>query len=125
VASAQIPNALKGEIPFAFYVGDKQMPAGTYTLTMVNPAVVVVRTLDWKDGVMVLTHPSSAQKPEEGAKLLFTKYSEDRIFLKEILPSGGLIGVGIPKSRRERETVTSTVVSGVKPSTLTILASLR
>jgi hypothetical protein len=56
-------------------------------------------------------------------KLVFNKYSEDRIFLSQIWRDGD--GVELPKANREREAVTSKLLTGVRPTVITILARAR
>ena len=57
VAQAQITDRLKSEIPFSFYVRDKQMPAGAYTITELNPGsgLMEIRSADGKSTAVFLT----------------------------------------------------------------------
>ena len=59
------------------------------------------------------------------SKLIFNKYSDQRIFLSQIWREGANDGVSLPKSRRERDSVTSQLITGNRPTILTVLAKAR
>ncbi len=123
---AQSSLPLVADIPFAFHVGDKEMPAGEYRVDRLNLGPVIkVASVDGSESAMRLVIPSDAKETPTTHALVFRKYGEDRYFLGEIRHEGVRIGTEVPKSKREREAVTSTLVSSARPTTVMILARAR
>jgi hypothetical protein len=96
-------------IPFAFAVADKTMPAGQYSIQHVsglNNHVVRVQSVANGESAMVLASASNASyktKDNVEAKVIFHRYG-DRYFFSEIWTAdGGLRGKAQP-SKLERET---------------------
>lgn len=100
-ASAQIPGA-KANIPFGFYVGDKWLPAGTYTMSADDNSsgVISIENADKSKGVLSLVQEDG----NAGTKnvVVFKKYG-DRYFLTEILCANGGLNVALPESKRQTE----------------------
>lgn len=122
----------KAEIPFAFQVGDKGMPAGSYELDVRHASggvlVFVRSSTDSSTGVMrvgALTRQPWA--PGDQAKLVFYKYDNDHAFLRQVIHAAAEAGIDLPSCRLEREHVSSTFrpVAGTSPARVVILASLR
>ena len=84
-AQAQTSGAQKviATIPFSFNVGKATLPAGKYTITVVNPAsdrkVLQMRSLDGHSTAMVLTRTGSV-RASENAKLTFERDGERYVF---------------------------------------------
>ena len=84
-AHAQTSSAQKviASIPFTFNVGKTTLPAGKYTITVVNPSsdrkVLQIRRLDGHDSVMVQTTTNTVQASEK-AKLVFDRYGDRYVF---------------------------------------------
>ena len=57
--------------------------------------------------------------------LVFKQYSKDRIFLTQLRRAGSTDGASLPMSRREREAVTSQLITGNRLATVTVLAKVR
>src|ERR1041384_6947693 len=128
-ARAQSSAPLTTTIPFDFYVGDRLMPAGEYvTVVDVQLHQIVMLPADSPGrGALGLYFLISKERNEvpDGSNLVFNKYSSDRIFLARIWHDGVRTGVELPKSRREREAVTATLITHSQPATVTILARTR
>jgi hypothetical protein len=94
-------HAARATVPFSFNVGNKWVPAGTYTMTSDNrsPNVIIIRSKDSKVALLSLTQRESRRLNE--AKLVFTKYG-DQYFLREILCSSCGINVAFPGSKHEK-----------------------
>lgn len=94
-------HVAKATVPFGFSVGDKWVPAGTYTITSDNyrPETIYVRDKDGKIIVMALTYSDSERSG--GGKLVFTKYG-DQYFLHEVLCSACGMNVALPGSKHEK-----------------------
>lgn len=102
VASASIaqtkPGDLTVDVPFAFVVAGKQLPAGHYT---VNMDTNFVRITTAGAGVMITTHAAS-RNTGDGTKVVFHRYG-DTYFLSSMWVSGNNIGRELLPSRTERD----------------------
>jgi len=123
---AQSSAPLVADIPFAFFAGDTAMPAGEYRVWL-NKDIqrVVVDPVEPLSGVFLAAFGADAKARPDKCVLVFNKYSEDRIFLNRIIHAGDSIASEMMKSKRERESVTSTLISGLRPSTVVVLARMR
>jgi hypothetical protein len=86
-AYAQSGNTQTADVPFEFAVGDRTFPAGTYSITRLNPqsdnVALVIKSADGKMSKIVLTTPVLAKGTLENAKLVFKRYDEG-YFLSEV-----------------------------------------
>jgi len=93
-------HAATATVPFGFNVGDKWVPAGTYTITSeIQSNVISVRDKNRSIALWSLVQ-SDSRRLNEG-KLVFTKYG-DRYFLHEILCSSCGMNFALPGSRHEK-----------------------
>ena len=91
-------------IPFAFTVGEKTLPAGQYTIEH-NPVIrgsLIVRSADCRASVTGLTMNVYSQTIQTQAKLVFHRYG-NQYFLAQAWRSGLDVGEEFPKSRAERK----------------------
>ncbi len=72
---------VKSNVPFAFTVGGRTLPAGAYTITSLEPRALTVQSDDSR--FMAILAVSHGNSPSPDAKLVFTKYG-DRYFLHEV-----------------------------------------
>jgi hypothetical protein len=116
---------LIANIPFAFSVGNKTMPAGEYTVSCANPAsdlkVLQLRSRDGRAGVMVQTS-SVIGKIQDSAKLVFNRYGDHYFFAQAWLPADG-IGMQASKSRSEKQIARE--LAREKRTTETVVATTR
>lgn len=81
-SSAQRVNAT---IPFTFTVGNKTLPAGKYTFTVVNPSsdrkILQIRSLEGRSSVLVQTM-GIANDAVDNSKLVFDRYGDTYVFAK-------------------------------------------
>jgi hypothetical protein len=93
----------KGDIPFAFQVGDKTLVAGTYTVarTQLNG---VITLCDEETRTMMMTplQVPAGQNRNNQSKLVFRKYG-DRYFLAEVWFADDSVVHALPKSKLEKE----------------------
>lgn len=122
-AYAQFARPLTADIPFAFYAGDKWLPSGEYKF-LVNGCLVAVRSAEQHE-VFLLVLESAKGDKNSAASITFTKYSQDRIFLARLHNPAWSITQDLVKSKREREVVSSRVISQNKPEAVVILARAR
>jgi hypothetical protein len=94
-------HAARATVPFNFNVGDRWVPAGTYTITSdtLNPAVIFIRSKDGKIDLLSVTHSDDQRGTADS--LVFTKYG-DQYFLHEILCSRCGMDVALPGSKHEK-----------------------
>src|SRR6185369_15700402 len=84
-AQAQTSSAQKmiASIPFTFSAGKATLPAGKYTITVINPSsdrkVLQIRSLDGRSSAMVQTTTSSGQASDD-AKLVFERDGDRYVF---------------------------------------------
>ena len=100
-ASAQ-DHAAKANIPFGFYVENKWVPAGTYTLTSDSrdPEVIAIRNGDNTIALMDVGH---AADPVRGSHTLVFKKYGDKYFLHEVRCAACRMNVAFPDSKREKQ----------------------
>jgi len=105
---AQILDA-RAEVPFDFWLGQKLMPAGGYSIYHMGGGVVLLRDENGnRAGVMLLADRVSRPEPHQDAKWEFTRYG-DVYFLSKIWTANQRDGYGIPKSAREKELASRSV----------------
>jgi len=93
-------HAAKATVPFGFNVGDKWVPAGTYTISSdMRSNLISIRDKDRNIALWSLVK-SDSRRLNQG-KLVFTKYG-DRYFLHEILCSSCGMNFALPGSRHEK-----------------------
>jgi hypothetical protein len=116
-AFAQPSQMLTVDLPFAFQVNNKQLPAGKYQVKAeAGHAVVLLRGVDCKQAVLSLTTPIDSKKTRGDSTLVFSRYG-DRYFLSQIWVGGSNSGRGLPTSAAEREVARSWAMSAPKPAT--------
>src|SRR5215212_5641564 len=78
-AQTSAPQKVRANIPFAFSVGEKTLPAGDYTLAVINPSsdrkAVQVRSLDGRFSAITQTRSTSGNEAVN-AKLVFHRYGD-------------------------------------------------
>jgi hypothetical protein len=93
------------KVPFTFFVGDKELPAGSYQIETVSTKAMRITNLERKDKAVAFTpiavtggdtSPNAANQ----TKLVFTRYGTD-YYLSEMWAPGTLTGRAIIKSEQE------------------------
>ncbi len=124
-AQAQTASAQKviANIPFAFYVGEKRLPAGKYTMTVTNPTsdrkILQIRNANGRSSAMILT-TSVLGNVADNTKLVFQRYG-DRYFFGQAHLAGDSTSLAAVKSKAERAEKEAFAKSG-KKSVVVILA---
>ncbi len=111
VANAQVGgSAMTAEIPFVFEMSGTSLPAGEYNVTFSNGgSYIVVKEVDSKSAALAIAislYPKDMSA--ENVKLVFNRYN-DRYFLSQIWHPA--LVRELPKSKQERELVTSRVIA--------------
>ena len=110
-------------IPFAFNGGNKNLPAGKYTVSVLNPAsdrkVLQIRSINGRASAMIQTN-SVIGNTSDDAKLVFQQYG-DRYFFAQVQMAGEPTSFAALKTsgqRAQREAV----AAGAKQSVVVIVA---
>ena len=120
-AHAQTSNAQRvtASIPFAFNVGKTTLPAGKYTITVLNPTsdrkTLQIRSLNGRASAIVLTTTSSG-RASENAKLVFERYGDQYVFAQAQMDETTLAAL------RTKERGDKQVAKAGKKSTVVIAA---
>jgi hypothetical protein len=105
-AHAQTSSAQRviATIPFSFIVGKTTLPAGKYTIAVVNPTsdrrILQVRSMDGHTSAMVLT-TSLVRSAAENSKLVFERYG-DRYFFAQAQMAGDSTSLAAVRTKSER-----------------------
>ena len=105
--SAQVVIA---NIPFAFTANNKTLPAGKYTITVLNSSsdrkALQIRSMNGRFSAMVLTN-SVIGSVADDAKLVFERY-DDRYFFAHAQLAGDSTILAAPRSNKEHKHATAT-----------------
>ena len=124
-AQAQSSSAQRvvANIPFEFNVGERQLPAGKYTITVTNPSsdqkILRIRSANGRSTAMILT-TSALGNATDNAKLVFHRYG-DRYFFAQAQMAGDSTSLAAVKSKAERAQQ-QTLASSGKKSVIVITA---
>jgi hypothetical protein len=92
-------------IPFEFSVGKVTLPAGKYTVAVLNPTsdrkILQIRRTDGRASAMVITTDVTG-KMSENARLVFHRYG-DRYFFAQAQMAGDSTHLAAVKSRSEQK----------------------
>ena len=100
VAGAHAQTAARANVPFAFKVGTRQMPAGTYTMRNdAGSSIIMVRNVQTGTSALAMGRPGSPSKKTD--KLIFHRYGS-HYFLTAILGGKGSQGMVFPATRQEK-----------------------
>ena len=124
-ADAQVfgSKQMSARIPFAFNVGNKTLPAGEYTVKVLNPNsdryVLQVRSADGKLSALIQTNGAKANNPNN-AKLVFHRYG-DTYFFSQAQMAGDSTSLAAVKTSAERNKAHEIARNGSK-ATVEIIA---
>jgi hypothetical protein len=130
-ASAQTTRGIEIQVPFGFSAGQKQLPAGHYTVRRIridSETALLIQSMDRRAAVTVLT-TSGGHAPSD-ASLSFRQYG-DRYFLAGVSMPGTASVREVPKTNGERMTMTGRVLieqaraDGVADKMVTIVGTVR
>jgi hypothetical protein len=95
-------NGVRANVPFDFTVGDKLLPAGTYSIKEQSEHVILIQNRDKHISAVSLVNGDSNRSPE-GGKLKFHRYG-GQYFLTEILCDRADMNLQVPTSKAEKRT---------------------
>jgi hypothetical protein len=106
VQGQSLASKMKVNIPFDFIVGDRNLPAGRYSIgraqALSDDFVLAISGVDSSANVFRLTTAVHSLKPKNKGMLVFHRLG-DQYFLFQVWAAGSNTGRSIPKSRRESE----------------------
>jgi hypothetical protein len=112
-ARAQITRDIRANVPFPFYVQETRLPAGSYTLHMMedsNLQVMEIRSEDDKTAVTFDVDNTQASSTPAKTQLIFHRYGNHE-YLSRIVESGSMQGSRVVLTRSEK----SLQKDGTKP----------
>jgi hypothetical protein len=123
-ADAQVSGSkMSASIPFAFNVGNKTLPAGEYTVRVVNPSsdqrVLQIRSKDGRVSAVIQTIGATSNNADD-AKLVFHRYGETYFFAQAQM-AGDATMLAAVKTRAQRSKERE-LASNVRKATVEILA---
>jgi len=95
-------TGVRANVPFDFTVGNKLLPAGTYTIKEQSNHVILITNHDKPIAALSLVNGDSNRSPN-GGKLKFHRYG-NQYFLSEILCEQANMNLQVPTSKTERTT---------------------
>ena len=105
-AQSSDSQTMRARIPFTFTVGDKTLPAGVYTVSILNPAsdrkTLRLRSEDGHVSAIVQTLCVKSA-PAGSAKIIFHRYG-DSYFFANAQMAGDTTSLAATKTRAERAT---------------------
>lgn len=111
-------------IPFAFNVGNTNLPAGKYTITVLNPSsdrkILQVRSTNGRSSAMIQT-TSVTGNTSDDTKLVFHRYG-DRYFFAQAQMAGDSTSFAAAKSSAERAQKQAVVAAAGKQSIVVVIA---
>ena len=100
-AGAFAQSPVQAHVPFAFKVGQKQMPAGTYVIDReIGSSFVIVRNVQTGASLLAMGRTESASKKTD--KLIFHHYGS-QYTLSEIWGAAGSQGMVLPANKHEKD----------------------
>jgi hypothetical protein len=92
----------KADIPFAFYIGEQQFPAGEYLISWPG-GVIHIQSMDGTLHASVMSFRVEARKTNERSVLRFNSYGRSVPYLSQIWIAGNDSGRELLKSKSEVE----------------------
>lgn len=106
IGFAQVPAAIRVDIPFDFTVGNKPFPAGKYLVKRLSGVdTMIIHSADNANSIPFLVHGGETVKGDAPCQLSFNRYGE-QYFLSQIWDGSDTTGKKLLKSKSERETAT-------------------
>ncbi|MBD0326362.1 MAG: hypothetical protein ICV68_08020 [Pyrinomonadaceae bacterium] len=123
---AQSGNRIEVQIPFAFQVGDKTLPAGDYNIKQLSQDTLLVESMEGEESVVAMAAGRVENNPNakpSTEKLVFRQYG-DQYFLAQVWMTRGASGRELNKTDAERNAASELKLArhGAKPRTVEVMA---
>ena len=118
-AEAQTTSGQKlvANIPFAFNVANKNLPAGKYTITVVNPTsdrkILQIRSTNGRSSAITVTTTVTGDVSED-AKLVFHRYGDTYFFVQAQMAGDSTSLAAVKSKNAERAKKQAAAVAGTK-----------
>ncbi len=123
-AQTSSSQTIRANVPFTFTVGEKSLPAGVYTVSILNPTsdrkALQVRSADGRMSAIIQTVGVSSHLVDD-SKLVFRRYG-DRYFFAQAQMAGDSTSLAAGKTRAERATQRALKRGDNNTSIVTVLA---
>jgi hypothetical protein len=96
--AAYAQSAVRANVPFAFKVGPKQLPAGAYEITA-NNGVVMIRNRETRTGALTTVR---REDPRHSGAVLVFHHLGKQYFLSGIWRGPDSSGMAIARSKQEK-----------------------
>jgi len=107
---AQTTRRVIADIPFAFTANNKTLPAGKYTITVLNPSsdrkALQIRSMNGRFSATVLTN-GVLGKVSDNSKLVFERY-DDRYFFAQAQLAGDSTSLAALRSNKDQKHLLAT-----------------
>ena len=100
-AAGYSQTILTADVPFAFNVGHKTLPAGSYRISTVNENTLNLRNAEGSYMVSVIGQPMGSNLAESNPKLKFT-IQDGQYVLTEVRPAGAISGFELSSPARTK-----------------------
>ena len=109
-AQAQTTQRVIANIPFAFTANNKNLPAGKYTITVLNSSsdrkALQIRSMDGRFSATILTNTVIGTVADD-SKLVFERY-DDRYFFAQVQLAGDATSLAALRSHKEQRHLMAT-----------------
>lgn len=102
VPAISAQTIVRANVPFAFTVGQTEMPAGNYIVSSVSESAIAITDSNTGTSVLSLFRSEQAKHNDGTAKLVFHKYG-DKYFLPQVGRGFGGSLIQLPTSKQEQE----------------------
>lgn len=92
----------KATVPFDFTVGRAHLPAGTYEISPLAQAVILIRDSRTTKSVLTYFNSKEPSRGDSTPKLVFHRYG-DKYFLSQVSRGNGGAVMQLPTSKLEQE----------------------
>jgi hypothetical protein len=102
--AAQVAYGVKFTTPFSFYVGNTQMPSGSYLLTQpddFNKSIAVIKSVDGLHSTFLGVTPTQSLDPPRQSKIIFEKYG-NTLYFNRVLLQGDTYGIVADPTKAEK-----------------------
>ena len=103
-AHAQSGGRVRVNVAFDFSLGNAPLKAGNYTVSQLEPGIIVFSGNDGQQGQLATTVDSDSTKRNQKARLVFTRYGSE-VFLNSIFLSDYEDGHELQRSKREKQLI--------------------
>jgi|ERR1700677_2525196 hypothetical protein len=103
--AAQVAYGVKFTAPFPFYVGNTQMPSGSYSLTQPDDLfnkIVQVKSEDGLHSAYINVIPTESLEPPRQSKVVFERYG-DTLYFDRVILQGDPDGIAAESTKAEKK----------------------